>query len=241
MSSLAALLRRDARVIYRDSLLVFLPIYALVLALAMRWGLPLVPVDDLALYLAPCVVLFGALLLGTVLGFALIEEREQGTWLLLRVLPVRQRALFVYLAGLSSLLSAGVGLLAALIYGQPVADYPAFFSMLLSSSLLAPLVMLVLGVAASNKIEGLAVSKVLSASFLLPAVVFVAPMPWQLAIAWFPGYWVYLGLLEAYAGDPTALALYWPGYPLWLEIAAPALLSLAAVRLLARAFGRRAA
>ena len=43
MNQLAALLRKDARVVYRDGFLLFLPFYALVLALVGRFGVPWVP------------------------------------------------------------------------------------------------------------------------------------------------------------------------------------------------------
>ncbi|HXV64974.1 MAG TPA: hypothetical protein VEK15_30025, partial [Vicinamibacteria bacterium] len=229
------------RIVYRDSLLVFLPLYALILALVMRLLVSFVPVADLGLYLAPAIVQFGSILLGTVLGFALIEEREQGTWLLLRVLPLRQSTLFLYLVAASTILSSVVGLAAAMVYGYPIADPVAFSWMLVAGSLLAPVVMLVLGVLATNKVEGLAVNKLVSISLLLPALVFVAPLPWQLVAAWLPGYWVYLGLLEAYAVDPSALsAVYWPNYPGWLLVAAPIALSLGGTIGLARAYMRRA-
>lgn len=241
MSLFAALLRKDARVVYRDSLLVFLPFYAVVLAVAMRFGAPYFPVPNLGLYLAPSVVLFGTIMLGTVLGFTLIEEREQGTWLLLRVLPLRRRSLFIYLAGLSTVLSALTSLIAVWVYGYPIVDGWAFASMLLAGSLLAPVVMLSLGSLASNKIEGLAVSKILSAVLMLPALVFFVPMPWQLVLGWLPAYWIYLGLLAAYAPDPAALSeLYWPGYPVWLLFTVPAGLEVGATVVLARLYLRRA-
>ncbi len=183
MSQLLALLQKDARVVYRDGFLAFLPFYAVVLALAGRFGVPWVPVPDFGLYLAPAMVLMGALLLGNVLGFALIEEREQGTWLLLRVLPVELPMIFLYFCAVSSIFSFAVGLIVALAYGYPVADLPTFFLMMAVSSLSAPIVMLVLGVMAANKIEGMAVTKIFNLVTMVPAVVFVAPMPWQLAAA----------------------------------------------------------
>ena len=241
MSQLAALVRKDVRIVYRDSFLLFLPAYALVLALVGRLAVPWVPVEHLGLYLAPSMVLFGTLLLGTVLGFTLIEEREQGTWLLLRVLPLEPATLFLYLGAASSLLSCVVSLLASLVYGYPVADLPAYFVMVAVSSLTAPIMMMALSAMASNKIEGLAVSKILSVVLMAPAAIFVLPMPWQLVAAWCPFYWVYLGLLEAYAGETDALsAIYSPGYPMWLMVLAPLVLSAGGIVVLGRRYMRRA-
>jgi fluoroquinolone transport system permease protein len=241
VSQLAALLRKDARVVYRDGFLAFLPLYAVLLPLAGRFLVAWLPVADLGLYLAPAIVLTGALMLGNVLGFALIEERERGTWLLLRVLPVGEWSLLVYHAAMSSFFAFCLSLASALAYGHPVANVPAFFVMAAISSLTAPIVMFVLALFASNKIEGLAVTKLFNLVTMVPALVFVLPMPWQLLAAWCRWYWAYLGLLEAYAGDPRALsALHWPDHPLGLSVAASGLLSATSVLMLARRYARKA-
>ncbi len=241
MSQLVSLLRKDARIVYRDGFLLFLPLYAFILALACRFGVPWIPVSNLDLYLAPAMVLFGTVLLGTLVGFALIEEREQGTWLLLRVLPLKRLALLMYLGGITSLFSAIVSLVVVFLYGYPIADPWTFALMLVVSSLAAPLMTLTLGALASNKIEGVAVSKIVSSTSMVAALVFVLPMPWQVVAAWCPWYWIYIGLLKSYAGDPTLLTgLYWPGYPTWLLVLMPLLLTGGMTLYLGRLYVRRA-
>lgn len=237
MSQLAALIQKDARVVYRDSFLVLLTLYSLAIALVARLLVPWVGAEKLDLYLAPAVILFSPLLLGTVLGFALIEEREQGTWLLLRVLPLGQLGLFSYLCAAAGLVSGIVSLVSAYLYGYPVADRLMFGSMLVASSVSAPLVMLVLASLCANKIEGMAASKMISFIGFSPALIFVLPMPWQIVVGWCPWYWVYLGLLQAYGGNPSTLsAVHWPGFPDWLLVLAPIGLCLLAVIPLARRY-----
>jgi len=237
MNAVLALAQKDLRVIYRDRFMVLIAAYAFVLAAIARFGVPWVPLADLGLFVAPAIVMFGTLLLGTVLGFALVEEREQGTWLLLRVLPIGVPAVFVYLTVTTGALSLAVSFVAAMLYGYPVADWPAFLFMLVASAPAAPLMMLAIGALAENKIEGLAVSKLLSAAGILPVLVFFVPPSWQLVAAWCPLYWMYLGLLHAYAGDPTALApLYWPGYPVWLTGMMSIALSLVGMAVLGRRY-----
>ncbi len=241
MSQLIALARKDARIVYRDRFLLLLALYSMVLAVVARIGVPWIPVDGLGLYLAPAIVLFGPLLLGTLVGFGLIEEREQGTWLLLRVLPLEPLKLFSYLFFVAGLLSYVVSLASSVLYGLPVVDRWLFALMLLPASLTAPLVMLLLGAFCSNKIEGLAVSKILSTLGLVPALVFVLPMPWQLVAAWCPWYWIYVGLLETFVENSSMLStVYWPGYPNWLMVVAPIVLTLSGVVPLGRLYMRRA-
>ena len=227
MSKLAALIQRDARGIYRDGFLMSMALYPLLIALAIRLLVPWIPIEHIGLYLAPTVILAASMLIGSVLGFALIEERENRTSLLLRVLPLSQAALFAYLTTSSSLLSLLASLAGALIYGRAVVEPAYFLLMATVGALFAPLVMLVLGAAAANKIEGLALSKIVSTTAIVPALAFVLPPSWQLLLSWHPVYWVYLGLLRAYAGDAalSSLAIHWPGFPSWTYVMAPLLLS----------------
>jgi fluoroquinolone transport system permease protein len=236
MSKTATLLRRDARGIYRDSFLFFLCVYAPVIALALRLGSPRVPIEHLELYLAPWIVSFGASAVAVVFGFGMIEEREQQTALLLRVLPLSRPAYFSYLVATTGALSFVLGLLAAVVYGQPVADLPGFLGMTAAASLLAPLGMLLLAVVARNKIEGMALAKILSSASFVPALAFVLPPGWQLLLVWSPHYWAYLGLLRCYTGESAlaGLAVHWPIHSAWLDPLATVSLCLVGVGLLAR-------
>ncbi len=241
MSSISALARKDVKSVYRDRFMVMLVFYTWILALAARVAVPLLGIPDLGLYLAPTIPPMGAMILGTLMGFALIEEREQGTWLLLRVLPVSGTAVFGYLAATATGLSFLVGLVALWIYGYPVANWPLLLMMLIVSSLAAPLVMLILGAFAANKIEGMALSKFVSATGMLPAILFIAPLPWQALVFWCPWYWIYVGLLQAFAAEPERLAaLYWPGFPAWPPVVVPLVLCGAAMSWLVRAYTHRA-
>ena len=218
MTAPLTLLRKDMRGIYRDGFLRFMIAYVPIFAIALRLAVPWVPIENLGLYVAPWCVGFGASLVAAVYGFTMIEEREQRTDLLLRVVPLTSRGYFGYLVATTSIFSFLAGLLAAALYGLPVADLPGFLLMTAIGSLQAPLGMLFLGVAAHNKIEGLALAKILSSVSFVPALIFVMPAPWQALLAWSPHYWIYLGLLRCYAGEPqlAALPLHWPAPPLWL-------------------------
>ena len=65
--------------------------------------------------------------------------------------------------------------------------------------------------------------------------------PWQLLLVWNPWYWIYLGLLRAYAGEAgvSTLPLHWPGYPSWMFVVFPVLLSGTGAAILARIYRRR--
>lgn len=238
MSKIATLFWKDVRGIYRDGFLLYLCAYIPLVAIAARVAAAWIPVENLSLYLAPWLVTLGGSIAAIVFGFGLIEERERQTLLLLRVLPLSRGTHFAYLVITTGLLSCVLGLVAAAVFGQPVGDLPHFLLMLAVGSLAAPLGMLMLGVAATNKIEGMALAKLVSSLSLVPALVFAVPAPWQILLAWSPHYWVYLGLLRSYAGEAqlAALAVHWPAHPDWVDPLAAAVLCLTGIALLARIY-----
>jgi hypothetical protein len=69
------------------------------------------------------------------------------------------------------------------------------------AGLSAPLLALVLGWAAPNKVAGFAVVKVLNGLNLLPVAAFFVPLPRQYAAGVLPGYWPMRALWSAAAGE----------------------------------------
>lgn len=242
MSKIALLLQKDFRVIYRDGLMWLVFVLPAVFALAARLGVIWVPIEHLDLYLAPLVVIVGASVLGQLLGYALIEEREQNTWLLLRVLPLAEVQLFGYIACATGALSLFMVALATVVYGLRPAEPLFFVALALAGTPTTAFFILIVGAATENKIEGLAIGKALGGAGMVPFLAFVLPPAWQVLLWWNPFYWLYLGLLQAFAGRENLgeLAIYWPGYPAWTFVVVPFVLSVAGYIALARIYRRRA-
>jgi fluoroquinolone transport system permease protein len=72
------------------------------------------------------------------------------------------------------------------------------------ASLSAPLLALVLAVAAPNKVAGFAVVKVLNAVNLLPVVAYFVPRPVQFVAGVFPTYWPMRAFWSAAVGEAFA-------------------------------------
>ncbi|MFQ5699411.1 MAG: hypothetical protein ACE5IL_14155 [Myxococcota bacterium] len=241
MSGVISLLRKDFRTVARDRFLLFMCAYAPLLAWLFRLAVDRIPVENLDLYVAPFVVTLGGSLASMVFGLGLIEEREQRTWLLMRVVPFSRRAHSVYLVAVTTALAFVLGLTAAAVYGEPAADLPELVALTAVASLTAPLATLFLGVAASNKVEGMALAKIVSSMSVVPALAFVVPVPWQVTLVWSPHYWIYLGLLRAYAGEAQleSLAIQWPAHAAWIDTLVAGVLCLAGIHVLGRIERRR--
>ena len=241
MSHVTTLLTKDARAISRDRFLLFMLGYGVLISLALRFLVPLFDaLPHLALYVAPAAPMLGSLLAGTVLGFALIEERETRTWLLLRVVPLTGRTLALYFVGGGALLGLTIGLACAAAYGAPVVRPGLYALLLLANALAAPLLMLFLGAFAANKIEGLALGKIGSSASATPLLLFLLPAAWFPALAWSPWTWLYLGFLRAHATDAelAELAIRAPAVPDWSTWGLPVILCSVISTIFARRYRR---
>jgi fluoroquinolone transport system permease protein len=93
------------------------------------------------------------------------------------------------------------------VIGYPVTGLtPLALSSLLAiaivAGLSAPILALVLAIAAPNKVAGFAVVKVMNAVNLLPVVAYFVSRPLQFAAGVFPTYWPMRAVWSAAAGEP---------------------------------------
>lgn len=229
----------DLRNVLRDPLLAWIVFYPFVLALAVRFGTP--PLTDwlrdtwsfeLAPYyplLASFVVGMAPGMVGAVVGFLLLDERDDRTLAAMMVTPLPLEQYLLYRLGAPTLVAFGVTLAVYPLAGLAPLSAPALLTAAALAGLSAPLTALFLASFAQNKISGFAWVKVLNGINLLPVLAWFAPMPSQLAFGVVPTYWPMKVVWEASAG----------GLPIALPVAG-LVVNLAAVALLSVAFRRRA-
>ena len=216
-AALTALMYADSRLLWRDPLLGWVLLLPVGLALLLR---VLVPKAGEALLaaggfdLAPyySLIMGGYLMtapgiVGMVIGFLLLDERDARTLAALRVTPLSMRRYLAYRIALPLL----VGTVSTLV-GYPVIGIsPLPLSQLLAiaivAGLSAPLLALVLATAAPNKVAGFAVVKVLNGVNLLPIAAFFLPVPLQYAAGVLPTYWPMRAFWSAAAGEEYVVYL----------------------------------
>jgi fluoroquinolone transport system permease protein len=205
----------DARGVGRDALLRWLIVLPIGIALAIRGVLPalleraapLLPFDPLALYaplMAYVLLLITPLLTGMVIGFQLLDQRDDGVLDALRVTPPRLRGYLAYKLTLPVLVGIGLTMitfpLAGLNAGGPVA-------LLLAALAIAPhgpLFALFLAGFAANKVQGFALTKISNVLLMLPIAALFVPAAWQPLLAVAPGYWPARLLWALQSGAPEA-------------------------------------
>lgn len=209
--ALSALVAADSRLLWRDPLLAWVLVLPVGLAGLFRTLIPRIGEalsDAFGFDLAPFhpLIMGGYLMtapgiVGMVVGFLLLDERDARTLSALRVTPLSMRRYLAYRVALPLL--AGT---AATLVGYPLAGLTRLPMLTLLpiaavAGLSAPSLALVLATAAPNKVAGFAVVKLLNVINLLPIIAFFVPPPLQYVAGILPAFWPMRALWSAAAGD----------------------------------------
>lgn len=201
----------DLKSVSRDSMLLLISVGSLVLALAMRYGVPfatphlqrLLAVDlaDYTPLLMSFVLLIAPGMVGSLVGFLILDERDEGTLTALLVTPVTLSAYLLYRIGLPVIIAFFVTLLAVPIAGLPTVPFGQLVLAAALASLSGGIVALGVTALAANKVEGFAVLKILQGIQALAVVAWFLPTPWQWLVGFVPAYWPAAAYWRMAAGD----------------------------------------
>jgi fluoroquinolone transport system permease protein len=224
-----ALVRTDLRNVWRDDLLAAVAVVPLLIALLFRLGVPPLAAllaRELAFDLVPYygllmsfLVLMAPTMIGMLVGFLLLDERDGGVLTALQVTPMPLGGYLAYRA--SGLLALG---LVATMIAYPLAGLaPLPLADLLVIAILAslsgPVVALFLAGFAENKVTGFAMVKVLNLIAMVPIGAYFLPEPWHWAAGVVPTFWPLKMTWLATAGKPY-LALLVPGLLVYAAVTA---------------------
>ena len=167
--------------------------------------------ENFTLYLMPFGLLLPAILIGWVTGMLLLEDRDDKVLNSVEVTPVGRRGYFVYRMGIAFLISVGISIFSLTLLYPASKIVMAYLSIM--AGLESVIVSLCLVALAGNKVEGLALSKILNCMALFPLLALIdGPMRFLAAVL--PSFWVgeqifngqndYLPLL----GAPIAITIH---------------------------------
>lgn len=231
LAAFRALALGDSRNVWRDPMLRWFALLPLVLGVVLRYlAAPLLTrlslwldidlvaattplVGYIALTIAPA-------LAGMVIGFLLLDHRDEGTLAALAVTPLTVEGYLVYRLAAPMLVAFVATLLMFPLVGIAVTPTTAVMSALAVAPL-APLMALFLAAFARNKVQGFALMKAVGVVLWPPLAALFVAMPWQLLFGIFPVYWpgrVYWSALDGDAAWGLWLlpALAWQGVLIWL-------------------------
>jgi fluoroquinolone transport system permease protein len=218
LKALRALSTVDALSVSRDSLLRGMILVPLGLAVASRWlfSPAIAPIGALlrfdlqALYpqlMSYVLLLLAPAICGMVVGFILLDQRDDRTLTALQVTPLPLTSYLAYRLATPMLLSLAMTLIALPLSGMVSLSPIELLLVALAAAPLAPLAALFLGAFAANKVQGFAIQKAMGVFLLAPFIGTLLPMPWQLLTGLVPTYWPAALLWALDAGSAYAWAL----------------------------------
>jgi len=189
----------DARNVARDPMLrwmaVFTPGFGLLFRFAVppiaetldqRFGFDLVGFYPLLMSFLPLVA---AGMIGTVVGFLLLDQRDDQTMLALLVTPLNLGDYLRYRFASLMILSAVFGAVMVPLAGLTETTPLQVSVTALAAAPLAPVYALFLGTFASNKVQGFALAKAVGVVMVPCVVSYFVTGPWQSAFGLVPHYW----------------------------------------------------
>ena len=210
------LLMADLRNWIRDPILAIAAVGPFVLAVVMRFGMPVVtelaapPVELTPYYpvITGSMVVFGPTIYGFIVGMFILEDREQGVLAAFRTSPLSGRGYLLYRGTTAYVMGAVATLPALAVIGLVPLSPVALVGSVAVGAFGGPVIALCFGTLASNSIEGIALSKFVNLLVLGPAVaIAVVPEPVQFVFGVFPTYWPVKAVVASVAGEP-AWAVY---------------------------------
>jgi fluoroquinolone transport system permease protein len=189
----------DVYSVQRDSLLRWLVFLPLVIVIAIRIAVPAATIllwerlsFDLRPYydlIASFLYLIMPLLVGMVLGFLLLDQRDDQTLMALQVTPLSLNGYLTYRISLPLLVSFSTTLIMVPLAGLGSTNWTAHLAAAVCSAPLAPIFALFNAAFAENKVQGFAVMKASSVISIPPLVAYFVTSGWQWLFGLAPTYW----------------------------------------------------
>lgn len=218
MSKVIAFSRGDMKNILRDGLLVVSLFAPLLLALFIRIAFPWLA--DLSYFhlqfdltehypfALSFLTMFTPMMIGAMAGLILLDERDEQMLSYYAVTPLGQSGYLIYRLTLPALGSTILTFLVLPLASLVELKYLALVPVVFLAAFQVPLVALLMGAFAGNKVEGLTLTKGLGFTFIGPALGYLAPHPWSYIGAIFPPYWITEAFMASFTpGLPYALYL----------------------------------
>jgi fluoroquinolone transport system permease protein len=234
LRTVRALAPIDARSVARDPLLRWLVAYPIVLALLLRFGVAAldVPVQarfgfalsDYGVLIVSFVFELLPVLCGMVVGFLLLDARDDGTLAALQVTPLTLGGFLAYRLAAPMALSVAMTLVSVPLVGLADVHPVTLVAVALGAAPLAPLFALFLAAFARNKVEGFALTKAAGILFLPPVFAYFVHAPWQWAFGVMPTFWpvkalwLRAGVAGASTGVPIGSSSGWAPFAVVLIV-----------------------
>lgn len=209
--------KNDAKLIGRDSFLVGMLVYSVFTSLLMRFGLPYVNemtldneqvpfilADYYPMLIGFLIVFMAAVFAGMIIGFMLLDERDDNTIKAMLVSPLPIHYYLGYRVALPMVLTFGLVVMEMFVVNLALVAWWQIVLIALAASTTAPIITLFFASFAENKVQGFALTKFTGVAGVLVMMAWFVEEPLQLLFGVFPPFWITKGYWLALEGNP-----YW--------------------------------
>ncbi len=197
-SKLFPLITSQLKILSRDSLLLFLVVYPLILTFIGRGLIPIISSSlvgigiDLSEHYPALMVFFvimNPIIFGAIMGLMLLDERENNTIQAIQVLPINFYQYILSKGFLFTVLSVISGMIITKSIGLYTVPLLSSFAINLVASMGVLFGMLLINLFATNKVEGFATLKATGLLLVVPVISFYIPYPFNYLAAFAPAFW----------------------------------------------------
>lgn len=218
MKKIITLTLGDLKNIFRDPMQMVMLIAPILMGAALRFIVPMGTnllqqhLDfDLTPYyplLTGFMFMMPPLMFGYIIGFIILDERDEQILQYYSVTPVGKSGYFINKILFPMVLSFVFSFIFILLLGYVTLDYVKLIPMAVMAALEAPIMALFLACFAANKVEGLALAKGFGLVLMIPIVAFFVSSPLTWALGIIPYFWMMKGFVSLLTPDPL--------YPLYI-------------------------
>lgn len=236
--------RLDLKLVGRDRLMLLMFILVIYVIAMLRYGLPwldtyllengILPNASFSYSLAdlyPMLMAFfalfqGSMIAGTIVGFMLIDEKEDRTLKAVLVTPIPFKQYVLYRVGVPSVIAVVMVLAMMLFVNLALVPMEQLLLLAIGAAFTGPLTTLFYGIYSANKVQGFAMSKFIGIFGWIILFGYFVPEPWQWLLGIFPPFWISKAYWMALDGDT-----FW-----WLALIAGIITQLALLGVMVKRF-----
>lgn len=199
MKQLLTLSKNDFKNTFRDPMFRFLLFFPFISFAIVYWAVPAIeevfpPITPFKPVILMWACLQSATMFGFIYGFLFLEEKEEGIWQAVRLLPISGIRLVFSRLLVGLIVSFLANFIIIYFGGIASLSLPLAFLLAALFSLSTLLIALWLGAMSRNKIEGMAQMKIMNLVLILPGILYFMPYKFLHFTALVPTYWSFRSL-----------------------------------------------
>jgi len=212
-----AWLSLDRKQLLRDPIFFMAILLPLLLMLLIAKGLPwfesVAPfsITPHIPYLLSIFLLLTPITVGMMVGLMMLEERDESLVTYFAITPLGKGRYVAFRIGFPLLINFVLSIVLVIVFHDAALMRGEVFLHLITSSLETPLMALAILAFAANRLEGLAVAKMLNFVLLPPIILYFLADKWRIFGLIVPTYWVSEGILALSADSVVKFWGFWLG------------------------------